>query len=247
MERTDIIKRVYDLKCEVLKEIRKVLPNGIHQFVQPFYIHYIEGEVATTEVCRMVEVSADECQMVKIHHQSEGYGPEDIDVTDGEELMQYDTQSFADILGNLKAEIRGKKLSVLRNLIEQNGGKMQFDGSFTFIGMQEMANGTTSYFDDTKLFGMEIVDGKLSIDDMWDGDSFQNDEDFIDFDELDRIIEYVKYQIEQLPPTAKKKSVMYCPYCGSSNIEYMGDSFGDYEDGTDAYHCHECDSWFGVK
>ena len=194
MERTDIIKSVWDLKCEVLKEIRKVLPNGTHQFVQPFYIHYIEGEVATTEVCKAIEVCAAESQMVKVHHQSEGYGAEDIDITDGEEVMQYEPQSFADILGNLKAEIRGKKLSVLRNLIEQNGGKMQFDGSFTFIGMQEMANGTTSYFDDTKLFGMEIVDGKLSIDDMWDGDSYQNDEEFIDFDELDRIIEYVRNQ-----------------------------------------------------
>ena len=158
MERTDIIKSVYNLKCEILKEIRKVLPNGIHYYTQPFFIHYVEGEVANTEICKAVEVSADECQMVKIHHQSEGYGAEDIDITDGEEIMNYEPNSFADILGNLKKEIRGKKLSVLRNLIEQNGGKMQFDGGFTFIGTQDMANGDVSYFDDTRLFGMEIKD-----------------------------------------------------------------------------------------
>lgn len=192
MERTDIIKRVYDLKCEVLKEIRKVLPKGIHYYSQPFFIHYVEGEVANTEICKAVEVAADECQMVKIHHQSEGYGAEDMDVTDGEEIMQYETQSFADILGNLKAEIRGRKLSELRTLIEGAGGKLTFDGSFTFIGMQEMQNGSVSYFDDTRLFGIEVKDGKLSIDDMWDGDSYQNDEDYIDFDELDRIIAYVR-------------------------------------------------------
>jgi hypothetical protein len=188
---------VYDLKCEVLKEIRKVLPKGIHYYSQPFFIHYVEGEVANTEICKAVEVAGDECQMVKIHHQSEGYGAEDMDVTDGEEIMQYETQSFADILGNLKAEIRGRKLSELRTLIEGAGGKLTFDGSFTFIGMQEMQNGSVSYFDDTRLFGIEVKDGKLSIDDMWDGDSYQNDEDYIDFDELDRIIAYVRNQSKQ--------------------------------------------------
>lgn len=216
MERTDIIKSVYNLKCEILKEIRKVLPDGTHYFVQPFYIHYVEGEVATTEICKAVEVAADECQMVKIHHQSEGYGENDIDITDGEEIMNYEPNSFADILGNLKKEIRGKKLSVLRNLIEKNGGRMQFDGGFTFIGTQEMANGDVSYFDDTRLFGMEIKDGKLSIDDMWDGDSYQNDEDYIDFDELDRIIEYVRNQSKQ---SYKIKLI------ASRTFEVMADSY----------------------
>ena len=33
----------------------------------------------------------------------------------------------------------------------------------------------------------------------------------------------------------------HCPYCGSENIEYMGDE--DYW-GETHFHCHECDSWF---
>lgn len=36
--------------------------------------------------------------------------------------------------------------------------------------------------------------------------------------------------------------VEYCPYCGSTNIEWMGD---EYEDRP--FHCHECDRWFGVN
>ncbi len=108
MERTDIIKSVRDLKCEVLEEIRKILPNGTHYFAQPFNIHYIEGEVVTTEICKAIEVCAAESQQVKIHHQSEGYGAEDIDVTDGDEIFNYEPNSFADILGNLKADIRDK-------------------------------------------------------------------------------------------------------------------------------------------
>lgn len=44
-----------------------------------------------------------------------------------------------------------------------------------------------------------------------------------------------------------EKEVMFCPYCGSEEIECMTDSFGAYDDETDAYHCHKCDTWFGVK
>ena len=193
MERTDIIKSVYDLKCEVLKEIRKVLPNGIHQFVQPFYIHYIEGDVATTEVCRAIEVCAAENQMVRVHHQSEGYGAEDIDITDGEEVFNYEPNSFADILGNLKAEIRGKKLSVLRNLIEQNGGKMQFDGNFRYVGYDPEV--CIDECEDTLLMGFDINnEGKLIVDNIWQGGEYSNTEDYLTDAELDRIIDYVKNQ-----------------------------------------------------
>lgn len=194
MERTDIIKSVYDLKCEVLKEIRKVLPNGTHYFVQPFFIHYIEGEVATTEVCKAIEVCAAENQMVKVHHQSEGYGAEDIDITDGEEVMQYEPQSFADILGNLKAEIRGKKLSVLRNLIEQNGGKMNFDGLFRFCGIAHFDDGSTFEHEECYLNGISIENGNMIFHNTEENDPHNNEDNFISDAELDRIIEYVRNQ-----------------------------------------------------
>ena len=194
MERTDIVKSVYDLKCEVLKEIRKVLPNGTHHFVQPFYIHYIEGEVATTEVCKAIEVCAAENQMVKVHHQSEGYGAEDIDITDGEEVMRYEPQSFADILGNLKAEIRGKKLSVLRNLIEQNGGKMSFDGLFRFCGIAHFDDGSTFEHEECYLNGISIENGNMIFHNTEENDPHNNEDNFISDAELDRIIEYVRKQ-----------------------------------------------------
>lgn len=45
---------------------------------------------------------------------------------------------------------------------------------------------------------------------------------------------------------AKNKiyEVDICPYCGSENIEWMGDAYGDEET---PFHCHECDEWFGIK
>ena len=39
-------------------------------------------------------------------------------------------------------------------------------------------------------------------------------------------------------------SIMFCPYCGSENIEWMGDAFD--EDNETPYHCHKCDKFFGV-
>lgn len=219
MERNEFKQSVYDLKCEVLDEIRKVLPEGVHYFAQPFFIHYVEGEVANTEICRAIEVSKADEQMVRVHHQSEGYGAEDIDITDGEGIFNYETNSFADMLGNLKSEIRGRKISELRQLIEQYGGKITFNGDFTFTGIQEAVT-NNAYYDDTRLFGMRLVDGKIAIDDMWEGDTFENDEDYICFEELDRVIAYVKDEWKKRKFTIKASRGM------SRTFEIMAD---DYE------------------
>lgn len=45
----------------------------------------------------------------------------------------------------------------------------------------------------------------------------------------------------------KLTEVKFCPFCGSENISWMGDAYGDYEDGTEQMYCHQCDKWFGVK
>ncbi len=42
------------------------------------------------------------------------------------------------------------------------------------------------------------------------------------------------------------QEVNYCPYCGSENIEWMGDAFGDTEEEGTPFHCHQCDTWFGL-
>ena len=47
-------------------------------------------------------------------------------------------------------------------------------------------------------------------------------------------------------PHDAQEDVNYCPFCGSKNIEWMGDAFGDTPQET-PFHCHNCDSWFGVN
>lgn len=41
-----------------------------------------------------------------------------------------------------------------------------------------------------------------------------------------------------------KSKINECPYCGSKNIEHMGEN--DYWNGME-WHCHECDSWFNEE
>ena len=40
--------------------------------------------------------------------------------------------------------------------------------------------------------------------------------------------------------------VNHCPYCGSENIEWMGDAFEDEGEEVTPWHCHHCDTWFGI-
>ena len=56
--------------------------------------------------------------------------------------------------------------------------------------------------------------------------------------ETDLEVEVVDY------PTQDELNVKYCPYCGSENVEWMGDEFGE---GNTPFHCHQCDKWFGVN
>lgn len=112
MEKKEILETEHDLKMTIIREIRKVLPNGVHKFKNTFYIHYVANEVATTEICKAVEVCAEEGQMVKIHT----ILGRDVDVTDGEAVLCYDITSLAEILDNLKKEFSKHKAYILECL-----------------------------------------------------------------------------------------------------------------------------------
>lgn len=129
MERKDYELQISEVKNEILQEIKDILGNRHrHDFREKFYVHYIEGEVATTEIFRAVEIT--EIGMVTFVTFSELSGIEG--KTNGEVVFQFDPGSFIDILDNLKREIREEKLTRLRNIIKDAGGKVNFDGSFGF-------------------------------------------------------------------------------------------------------------------
>lgn len=183
MERKDYAEKFMEIKNEILKEIRKMLPfDSSHHFAEKFYVHYVEGEVATTEICSAVEVWSD--GMVVFIVKPENAEEE---VIEGETVFMYDPESFLDILDHLKKDIREKKLSHLREIVKKHEGSVDFDGTFDFI----IHNGDDDYI--CQLTALRIAkDGRLEVDDICDGDKFTNPEEELSDKDLDKLIDYVE-------------------------------------------------------
>ena len=179
-------ERVMEIKNEILKEIREILPDGeTHKFENTFYVHYVSGEVATTEVCIAVINN----------YGSVGFNvaPEDVlaDVTDnfvdGEDIFNFEPNSFMDVLENLRKELREKKLAKLREIVQTVGGEISFTGDFSFDGFL-----SGEYIENCYLKSLKISDGKIIVNDIFEGSNYKNNEDFLPSDELDKIIKYVE-------------------------------------------------------
>lgn len=185
MERKDYAKMFNDIKNEILKEIRELIPrDSAHRFSDKFYVHYIEGEVATIEICSAVEVWSN--GMVVFIVKPENADKEEV-VEDGTVFM-YDPKSFLDILDHLKKDIREKKLSHLREIVKSHNGRIEFDNKFRFTGF----DGDSEY-EFVGLLSLSLKeDGKLNIEDEWQDGLYDNSENFIPDTELDRIIAYVE-------------------------------------------------------
>lgn len=183
MERKDYAEKFRDIKDEILDEIRGILGNGEkHYFKETFYVHYVEGEVATTEVCTALEIS--EKGMVIFHVIN---SVQDAEKIEGHGVYAYDPESFLDILDHLKKDIREKKLSHLREIVKKQEGSVDFDGTFDFI----IHNSGDDYI--CQLTALRIAkDGSLEIDDICDGDKFTNPEEELSDKDLDKLIAYVE-------------------------------------------------------
>lgn len=184
MERKDYADKFRDIKIEILEEIRKMVPeNSAHRFSEKFYVHYIEGEVATTDICSAVEVWCDGMVVFIVHRDTTAKD----EVIEGESVFMYEPDSFLDILDHLKKDIREKKLSHLRDIVKKNGGSIDFDGTFDFI----IHNSGDDYI--CQLTALRLSRGDtLEIDDTCDGDKFTNPENELPLHQLDKLIAYVE-------------------------------------------------------
>lgn len=187
-------ERVMEIKSEILKEIRELLPDGeTHKFENTFYVHYVSGEVATTEVCMAV---TNDCGSIGFN-----VAPDDVvaDVTDnfvdGVDIFNFEPNTFMDVLENLRKELREKKLAKLREIVKNAGGRIKFDGKFDFNLLDER-NGCevwpcyleSLYIDDTD---------SLIVDNKFDGGGYTNGSDCLMYEELDRIIDYAEKESEK--------------------------------------------------
>lgn len=181
-------ERVIELKNEIVNEIREIVPvnTEIHFTDDEFYVHYVDGEIATTEICKSVAVSG---QMVSILVKTE-MGEQS--VIDESTIFGYETDSLIDLLDHTKKAVRKEKIAKLRRIVENAGGEISFDGKFQF-------NGTMDEFDidDCRLTSLRVSDGKIILTDIWMDMPYENDEDFIETDELDRMIAYVEEKTKE--------------------------------------------------
>ena len=189
MERKDYADKFRDIKNDILKEIRALVPeDSAHHFNEKFYVHYIEGEVATTEICSAVEVWSD--GMVVFIVKPENADKEE--VVEGETVFSYDSDSFLDILDHLKKDVREKKLSYLRDIVAKNGNKLSFNGKFCYMSLHDGGEFNT------KLTGLSLNSARvLVIENITQGETFTDGENTITDEHLDRIIEYVESQTKR--------------------------------------------------
>lgn len=244
MERKDYADKFRDIKNEILKEIRELVPrDSVHHFNEKFYVHYIEGEVAITDVCFAVEVWSDGMVVFVVHRGTTA----DDEVIEGEMVFCYDSDSFLDILDHLKKEVREKKLSHLREIVKKNEGSVDFDGTFDFI----IHNGGDDYI--CQLTALRIAkDGRLEVDDICDGDKFTNPEEELSDKDLDKLIAYVESKTKQkfvvrvsgsfsrtfdIEAFSYEEALAEAKKDWENNPLYYGDSNGeDWEDYTSLAH-----------
>lgn len=184
MERKDYADKFRDIKNEILKEIRELVPrDSAHHFSEKFYVHYIEGEVATTEICSAVEHWSGGMIVFIVNRDTTAKD----EVIEGETVFGYDSDSFLDILDHLKKDIREKKLSHLREIVKEHEGSVDFDENFVFI----IHNNGDDYI--CQLTALRIAkDGKLEVDVTCDGDKFTNPEEELSDKDFDKLIAYVE-------------------------------------------------------
>lgn len=194
MERKDYELQISEVKFEILHEIIDILGTGSrHDFNEKFYVHYVEGEVATTEICNAVEVSNDGQVTFITFRESSAIEEKN----EGEFVFHFEPNSFIDILCNLKKELREEKLARLRNIIKNAGGKVNVDGSFGFHSIVDGDHvaGKKSFL--TRIEIDRTYENRVYLGCIFSGEIVEEQEENIPLDELDSLIAYVESQTKK--------------------------------------------------
>lgn len=249
MESNDYAKRILDIKNEIVEEIRKLVPeDSAHRFSDKFYVHYIEGEVATTEVCSAVEVWHGGMVVFIVNHLVQ-FAKEE--VIEGEAIYRYEPESFLDILDHLNKDIREKKLDIIRKLLKENGGSIDIKDKYEFLCADEGDKNALSH---SYLKGVEIDGEKILVKTIWkeDGERYDYHEHCITNDELNGIIDclrkntYRKFVIRvsgsfsrtfDINASSFEEALALAKKQWEETPLYSGDSNGeDWDDYTDYPH-----------
>ncbi len=186
MERKDYAEKFLAVKNEILDDIRKCLgDNDFHQFKKKVFIHFVDGEVATTELCTRVEMTPE--KEVFFHIKNE---VGDTEVTASCGVFDYDCESFLDIIDALHSEIREESLQTLRQILERHGGYADFEpNNWEFLCREE-----DSEISHSRLKGLTIDGDNILVSTIWNEDNSQYDykEDCMPTDLIVLVISHLK-------------------------------------------------------
>jgi len=187
---TDYEQKISEIKSDILFEIARLLGYeegktnwiGRKTFRDPFYMHWCEGEVASTFVCTDVVCNAQ--GLVSVRCENDDW----ISFKNGE-ILQFTPESLIDLFKRLKEEVKADKIAVLRDYVRDYGGRMTFDGTKKIT----IWNGGFPCSCDLK--GLRASCDVLTVHDLFEGDEYDNPAEELEADELDGIIEYVRQYI----------------------------------------------------
>lgn len=109
----DYITKYNSLKLEVIENISEILEKEeCHRFVDPFFIHFVDGEVATTEECTEIECSKGKL-FIATRVTNNGSAEETISEIDA---MGYEFESLLDIYTRLVYELREERIEKIKSI-----------------------------------------------------------------------------------------------------------------------------------
>lgn len=189
----DFNKKLEQLKSAVINEIKQILPEGkTHVYQDKFFCTMIEGEISPVSVAMYIKHIDGKIILHDIYEESgEEYNTE---------LKEYEIETIIMAYEQLRKELRAEKIKRIKQLVEQAGGTVKLDSTFT------VRHYINEKWIETTLQGVEIgnndKNGKV-VDCLW-FDCFHNgetheetDSDFPD-EELDSLLAYIERETGNL-------------------------------------------------
>lgn len=193
----DFNKKLDELKRQVIFEIEQILPEGKeHTYKEQFYCTMIGGEISPVSIA--IRIKNDGGKVI-LHDNYEENG-EEYDT----ELKEYEIETIIMAYEQLRKELRAQKIERIKELVEQTGGKVKLDGSFTcrhFIAGKwvesslqcvEIGNKDNKDGDTTDCLWFDCNSNRETHE--------ETDSDFTD-DELDSLITYIEEKTGNLDIT----------------------------------------------
>jgi hypothetical protein len=180
-----------ELKSEIIEEIANLMQNKLsHTFNEKVYVHYIEGEVATTEVCESIEVKVGETSdqlLFNMFDFTTGF------VMDETAILKYDVDSLINIYHHLKKDLIDEHLDEITSIVKDNGGKIS---TFVERGMIYITIGTCTFLANVNNLSLDS-DECLVVNVSIPGKNMDLKWDELDLEEMKSLLYIVKKATEK--------------------------------------------------